>query len=74
MPGTVHEDGKLSFNWNLWEVRVVVEDMVVTYLLSDTVKYGWVHTNLPSELVEIPIMPHQEKVDLRMLGDLAFET
>jgi len=72
MPGTIHEDGELSFDWNLWAVRVVVEDMVVAYLLKDTIESGWVHANLPSELVEIPIAPRREKMDLRMFGDLRF--
>src|ERR1700682_5070755 len=53
MPDTIHEDGELSFDWNLWEVRVVVEDMVVADLLKDAVEGGWVHANLPSELVNI---------------------
>ena len=57
MPSMIEEDGKLGFNWNLWDMQIVVEDMVVVYLLDDAIEGGWVHANLVPELVDVPIMP-----------------
>jgi len=34
--------------------------MVVVNLLEDAIKGGWVHMNLASELVNIPITPSHE--------------
>src|SRR6267142_2965476 len=53
MPGTIEKDGKLGFNWNLWDMQIVVEDMVVMYLLDDAIEGGWVHMNLVPELVNV---------------------
>jgi hypothetical protein len=40
MPGIIEEDGELGFSWKLWDIRIVVEDMVVAYLLNDAIKGG----------------------------------
>jgi hypothetical protein len=72
MPDTIHEDGELNFNWSLRDIRVVVEDMMVAYLLKDAIKGSWVHTNLPSELVDITVAPRGEEMNLRTSCDLAF--
>jgi hypothetical protein len=70
MPSTIQEYGKLSFNWNLWGIQIVVEDVVVAYLLKDAIEGGWVHTNFGSELVNILFAPSHELMDLRNFGDI----
>ena len=69
MTGSKQEDSKLNLDRGLGNVRIVVEDVVVTDLVDDGVEGVGVNAYLFPVLIKVAVTPVFEKVELRCFFD-----